>query len=190
MRRTGRVKAGANASNTSSNIIKLACLMKRLMHLRWTIISKNVEKKKKIVFDVVWWNCSRANFSSKKSSFIKSDLHVWCIWVEFHQTICILSLCWIGSVPPSLSFGEIISEILLKTYSKSIMSIQNISLKSNRSSILNSLMMLLKHPLSCLLLINFLFYLIGAFHHLNPSTYSTTQELLDLPFWIVELMDY
>ena len=30
----GFLKAGANASNTSLNIIKLACLMKCLMHLR------------------------------------------------------------------------------------------------------------------------------------------------------------
>ena len=56
----------------------------------------------------------------------------------------------------SLFFGEIISEILSKTYSKSITSIRNISLKPNRSSILNSLMMLLKYPLSRLLLIQLL----------------------------------
>ena len=38
------------------------------MHLRWTITSKNLEKKKKIVFDVVWWSL----FSSKL--FIKQIL--------------------------------------------------------------------------------------------------------------------
>ena len=90
----------------------------------------------------------------------------------------------------SFSFGEIISEILPKTYSKSITSIRNISLKPNRSSILNSLMMLLKYSLSRLLLIQLRVLPRWGFHHLNPSTRSATRGLLDPPFWIVEWMDY
>ena len=63
-----------------------------------------------------------------------------------------LSSLWIGSVPPSPSFGAIISEILAKSYSKSVMYIRNISLNPNRSSTLNCYIILVKYPLSRLLL--------------------------------------
>ena len=54
-----------------------------------------------------------------------------------------LSSVWTGLAPPSLSFGEIMSEILANMLSKSVTSILKISLNRNRSSILHSWMMLL-----------------------------------------------
>ena len=153
-------KARANASNTSSNIMKLACLMKCLIHLRWTIISKKLRKKKKIVFDVVWWSLlssklfikqiflyqtrfaclmDLSRISSKNLHFITalsakhkrwsvfrhyttfSDILNWKLKdlkvspvAKKRKVNPSLSLDWIESVPPSLSFGEIISELLPK----------------------------------------------------------------------------
>ena len=52
--------------------------------------------------------------------------------------------------------AKLYQKILPERYSKSITSIRNISLKPNQSSILNSLMMLLKYALSRLLLIQLL----------------------------------
>ena len=47
------VKAGANASNISSNIENFACCMKCWMHLRGVKFFEKGKKKKKIVLDDV-----------------------------------------------------------------------------------------------------------------------------------------
>ena len=50
---TEGVKAGANASNISSNIENFACWMKWWMHLRGVKFYEKWKKKKKIVLDDV-----------------------------------------------------------------------------------------------------------------------------------------
>ena len=104
---------------------------------------------------------------------------------------------WLGSVPPSLSSGEFILEILLQTYSKSITSIRNIPLMPNRSSILNSLMMLLEYLLSRLLLVQLLassFESINSFNNtrvarsaiLNCRISRLLKNLTKPVWWIVQ----
>ena len=50
------IKAGANASNISSDIENFACWMKCWMHLRGVKFYEKWKKKKKIVLDDVGWS--------------------------------------------------------------------------------------------------------------------------------------
>ena len=69
----------------------------------------------------------------------------------------------IGSAPPSLCFGKIKSEICVNIYPKSKTLIRNISLRSVRSSTLNSFTILLKYPWSLLLFTHCLVFALWVF---------------------------
>ena len=64
----------------------------------------------------VWWNVwciwDESKFWKKEKrkkkcltlfDEVRSDLHVWCIWVKFHQTFGILSLLWVQNIKDGVS---------------------------------------------------------------------------------------
>ena len=77
------VKAGANRSNISSNIMIFWCLMKCLNGLCMGKFSHFSKKEEKIVFDDVWWNMFQNIFSS--NIFLHQNGEIWCLigLVEF-----------------------------------------------------------------------------------------------------------
>ena len=72
-----KVKAGANRSNISSNIVVFWCLMKCLNGLCMYKIFTFFKKEEKFVFDGVWWNMFQNIFSSNIFWVKKWKFDVW-----------------------------------------------------------------------------------------------------------------
>ena len=95
------VKAGANRSNISSNIVNFWCLMKCLNGLCMYKIFTFFKKEEKFVFDGVWWNMFQNIFSS--NIFLSKKVKIRCLNMFemfgglFHQILWVF-ICGISQL--------------------------------------------------------------------------------------------
>ena len=80
---TLNIKHWANASNYSSNFIKLTSLMVSLLHLHWLSNVTFLEKWEKKKKNPVWWSLMASKLFIKQKCPFKPKLEVWWRFVAF-----------------------------------------------------------------------------------------------------------